>query len=201
MDKPPAKHRVIVILVLGHLLLVATSLLSTVSPSGLVSQILAIGNPYLRATHAGVDARPVYLAHGKPDEQPLRLQIDEDRLMPPTITGAGSDDRQQRWLATVALLAEREQPSLLAELVLPILKRPKASESAKSFNGSKLSLIREPTILSDVLEDQAPPIYEARIIESEGTIAVVRLLPSRLTAIAIQGEAIAIQSEIEGESP
>ena len=170
----------LVLFALGHLFLVATSFLSTVSPSGLASQILAIGNPYLRATHSGADDRPVYLAHGNPDEQPLRLKVDGNGLLPDTIAGAGSDDRQQRWLATVALLAQQEQPSLVAELILPVIKRPPFPEQTVANNGQIVRLIREPTILSDMLDDQAPPIYEAKIVNDRGEIAVVRLLPCLL---------------------
>lgn len=182
------KQRGFVLFIMGHLFLVATSLLSTVSPSGWMSQILAVGNPYLRATHFGVDARPVYLAHGNPNEQPLRLRVnDDEELLPNTIAGAGSDDRQQRWLATVGLLAEQEQPSLVAELVMPVLQRTQWQRPSDAIQDPMVRLIREPTILSDVLDDQAPPLYEAKIINNQGEIAVVRLLPPRLTATAIGG--------------
>lgn len=137
------KHRSIALLIVSHFFWVTTSLLSTVSPSGFVSQILAIGNPYLRATHSGVDARPVYLAHGDPNEQPLRWKVNDNELLPDTIAGAGSDDRQQRWLATVALLAEQEQPSLVAELVLPVLQRPPFRDQTDISHAQVVQLTRE----------------------------------------------------------
>jgi hypothetical protein len=73
-------------------------------------------------------------------------------------------------------------------LILPALKRNETLDSDRTNGESIVRLERQPTILSDILEDQAPPIYEARIVEDQGQVAVVRLLPSRLTATSPSAE-------------
>ncbi|WP_404305686.1 hypothetical protein [Neorhodopirellula lusitana] len=193
------RSRCLVLLVLVHLFLVWVSLCSSVQPSQWASSVLQIGHAYLQATHFGVDGRPVYLAHGKPEEQSLRLQLDGVSLLPERLAGAGADDRQQRWLSTARLLATEEQPSLVAELILGLMRHQTsgsddlASELMSSVDlqdGQKdgqpvvVSLLREPTILSSVLDDQQPPAYQARVVVDEGRVALVRLLPERLTATA-----------------
>lgn len=102
--------------------------------------------------------------------------------LPPVLPGAGADDRQQRWLGTLTLLADRDQPSLVAELLQPALKQA-ASPTRPAF----VRIVRHPTVLSADDSDDPPP-YEAWIMPSGNPDApdwsIVCRQPRRLTAIA-----------------
>ena len=156
-------------------------------------------------THFGVDDRPLYLAYGNASERPHRLEVtradlqhfdsevewtnphfrenDESRLTivrgPAAAAGLAISDRYARWLATAATLAETEQPSLVAELLLPVLGQD------DSIRGVRI--IRRPTDLASTLETEDTP-YVARVIRGASEISLVQLKPTRLNAIADRPE-------------
>lgn len=109
--------------------------------------------------------------------------------LPAVLPGGGADDRQQRWLSTLALLSERDQPSLVAELLRPALSLETSGEKP-----GFVRIVRRPTILSTV-DEKAPPPYEAWVLSSDeqqdaAEWTIVCRQPARLTAAAVdpQGE-------------
>ena len=171
-----------------HIFAILVSFTGVVEPSMLHANISSLLNPYLQATHFEADDRPVYLAYGDPSEQPHRLQITTDSVVdidsadkatwesagPEPSGGMAVSDRVARWLSTAAMLADEEQPSLVAELLLPIVE--------KNRSVAAIRILRLTTDLSEInAEPQSP--YVARVVRSEnGAVSLVRLTPSRLAA-------------------
>jgi len=109
--------------------------------------------------------------------------------------GTGACDRQQRWLGTIMVLAGNDQPSLVAELMLPVLEGQsdllkQIDESSGLDSGNKSSasiveLVREPTIMSSVVDDQQSAAYRARLVRSGDRVALVHVQPERLVAVSV----------------
>ncbi|TWU02800.1 hypothetical protein [Stieleria varia] len=185
-----------------HLGLVAISFAGVVQLSGLQSAILDTAAPYLESTHFAAGGRPYYLAHGDPDEQPHRLQVStsssavNDESLWSTVEpfgapGMAGNDRYARWFATAATLAEAEQPSLVAQLLLPIV------ESDDSI--AAIRIVRLPTQLTTAVDDSQPPPYVARVARKNGRVSLVQLQASRLTTMSNQsvGSDEALESDDE----
>lgn len=174
-----------------HLAAVVVSYTSVVEPSSLQAKLVQFLQPYLRISHFGADDRPVYLAHGDALEQPHRLQVSSskgdarqfDDTDWRTIEGFGgraapglaASDRMARFLSTVALLSRNEQPSLVAELLLPI-----ATEDAQL---TAIRIVRLPTDLNDI-NVEVEAVYEARIVRKEDSVSLVQLREERLSTEA-----------------
>ncbi|MEM6978836.1 MAG: hypothetical protein AAF539_04145 [Planctomycetota bacterium] len=171
-----------------HLALILLAMLCQVSPSTTASAILAICRPYWQATHFGIEEAPVFLASGDVIEQPLALAIsdpsfnDAEPLLPMVIGGSGPDDRQQRFLRAMAALVEADQSSLIAEWLLPLINT--STVAPTSSQETVVTLLREPTLLSTIEDDEAQPPYQARIIFNGESIGLVQLRSPRLTATA-----------------
>jgi hypothetical protein len=178
------------------LIAILISFTSVVEPSGIHSRLSSLVHPYLRPAHFSADDRPVYLAHGDPSEQPHRLQTttasitdiesfdtDQWRTVEPagraalsSYPGLAVSDRSARWLTTAAMLADNEQPSLVAELLLPIARQ--------NPNVTAIRIVRLPTDLSDINASAESP-YVARVVRSGDLISLVQLQPARLSSQAI----------------
>jgi hypothetical protein len=185
-----------------HLFALGVSLLAVVEPSSIHARLQSLLRPYLQLTHFGVDDRPLYLAYGDTSEQAHRLEVTEAEIqqsdasvewMNPhfrasddsqlTIVGGWAaepglavSDRYARWLSTAATLAESEQPSLVAELLLPVLR------SDGSLRGVRI--VRRTTDLNTTLDENLPPPFVARIATVAGRRSLIRLQETRLNAIA-----------------
>lgn len=178
-----------------HLPAVFLSFAGVVEPSSLHARISALVQPYLMVTHFSADDRPVYLAHGVESEQPHRLQITSDKLFEingerdcrwqtvgmgnylaeDCLPGLAVSDRVARWLATAAMLAENEQPGVVAELLLPI---------AEHFTeANAIRIVRYPTDLNDINVVPSSP-YLARIDRSDDAVSLIQLTPRRLSSQA-----------------
>lgn len=189
-----------------HLFALLVSLSAVVEPSSIHAQLHGVLRPYLQSTHFGVDDRPLYLAYGDTSEQAHRLEVTDAEIQESdanvewtnphfrssddsqlTIVGGLSagpglavSDRYARWLSTAATLAESDQPSLVAELLLPVLP------SDGSIRGVRI--VRRTTDLNTTLDDNLPPPYVARIATVSGRTALIRLQETRLNAIAGDSE-------------
>lgn len=174
------------VLAVAHLIAVAFSYLAIVEPSSIHTSILASSAPYLRSTHFAADGRRYYMAHGTPDEQPHRLQyatLDDQQAIdsntnwetvkPSGIPGLASSDRYQRWMILTATLAESDQPSLAAALLLPLVKQDDSIDVIR--------VIRLPTELTTAADDSAPPPYVARVVRDENQTRIVSIQSPRLT--------------------
>lgn len=171
-----------------HLFAITASFLSVTAPSETQDRWLRFVQPYLQATHFGLDDRPIYLADGAASEQPLRLQVsataspvgpqDWRIIDSPGWPGLPADDRMHRWLATAAMLAESEQPSLVAELLLPVAVH---DESIKAIRIRRLPRASGPGIV----DGESLP-YTARVVRSGDRVSLVQLQPSRLNATAVE---------------
>lgn len=189
-----------------HLFALLVSVSAVVEPSSIHARLHSLLRPYLQLTHFGVDDRPLYLAYGDSSEQAHRLEVtdaeiqqsdanvewtnphfrssDDSRL---TIVGGlaaqpglAVSDRYSRWLSTAATLAESDQPSLVAELLLPVLPQD------GSIRGVRI--VRRVTDLNTTLDDNLPPPYAARISTVAGRTSLIRLQETRLNAIADDSE-------------
>lgn len=190
-----------------HLFALLVSFSAVVEPSSLQSRLERVLVPYLQLIGcASNQPRPFYLAHGESDEQPHRLEVTRDEIQhmdadvtwqnphfgtrdsgqitivsgPAATPGLAVSDRYQRWLSMVATLADQEQPSLVAELLLPVLA------SDPSIRGVRI--VRIPTDLASTIDDQLPPPYVARVIGQSDRASLVQLRATRLSAVTGSGE-------------
>ena len=171
-----------------HLFALLLSYAAIIEPSSTHSQLLDASAPYIRSTHFAADGRPFYLAHDTPDEQPHRLQFasrgDKESLVidtqtewttiePVGVPGLGSWDRYGRWVTLAATLAESEQSSLVAALLLPLVSADESIDAVR--------IVRLPTQLTTVAEDTAPPVYLARVARTSGRVDLVSVPAKRLS--------------------
>ena len=90
--------------------------------------------------------------------------------------GLAESDRYARWLSTAATLAENDQPSLVAELLLPVVR---GDESIRAIR-----IARQLNDLDATIEDSLPAPYMARVVRRGDSVALVQLQPERLSAMA-----------------
>jgi len=174
-----------------HLMAILISFTSVVEPSSIHARLAKLIHPYLRPAHFAADDRPVYLAHGNSSEQPHRLQVTTTAVIAidavetyPWQTvlsdghrGLAVSDRTHRWLSTAAILAENEQPGLVAELLLPIAQ--------KDPGVTAIRVVRLPTDLNDVNAEIESP-YVARVIRDDNRVSLVQLKPARLSSQSLR---------------
>lgn len=174
-----------------HLGAILVSFTGVVEPSTIHARLSQLVYPYLRPAHFSADDRPVYLAHGDAAEQPHMLQVSADEVTdasavdsyrwrtvgPQRNAGLAVSDRVARWLSTAAMLAENEQPSLVAELLLPIVQR--------ETDANAVRIVRLPTGLSDVTEESQSP-YVARVVREQNVVTLVQLNPARLSSRVVE---------------
>lgn len=188
-----------------HLFALLVSFSAVVEPSSVQVRFQDLFRPYLQATHFGADDRPLYLAYGDSSEQPHRLESTEVEITsgdadvdwqsvhfreddvttfsfvggPAATAGLAVSDRYGRWLSTAATLAENEQPSLVAELLVPVVRSDEAIRAIR--------IVRMTTDLSATVEEDNYP-YVARVIRDGNRVSLVQLQPSRLSAKADSGD-------------
>ncbi len=176
-----------------HLVAIVVSFTAVVEPSSIQQRLSDVLQPYLRPTHFSADDRPVYLTHGESDDQPHRIEVTTQRVTGvdaspgldwrvigpanadsfSSIPGFAVSDRVARWLSTAAMLAENDQPSLVADLLLPVV----ANEP--SIQG--IRIVRYPTDLNDINTGTTVP-YLARVVRAKDRVSLVQLKESRLSA-------------------
>ncbi len=175
-----------------HLFAITLSYTGVVGPSETHSQINEALQVYLRPAHFAADGRPIYLARGEASEQPHRLQtsrlkpladanlfalpIDDSRwetVAPPGARGLGGNDRYHRWLSTAATLSGNEQPSLVAELLLPAVIDDTEIKAVR--------IVRLPTELTTTADDSAAPPYAAYVARKNANVSLVQVVQPRLS--------------------
>lgn len=189
-----------------HLFALLVSFAAVVEPSSLHASLQSLLRPYLQSTHFGADDRPLYFAYGDTSEQPHRLEISKrdiasadaevlwtnphfrsDQRQITFVSdlaggpGLAVSDRYARWLSTAATLAENEQPSLVAELILPLVRQ---DESIRAIRITRLV-----TDLNSTIDEELPPPYIARVIRENDQVSLVQLQPERLAAISARESA------------
>lgn len=172
-----------------HLFAVFISFTRVVEPSAVHASVAGLLEPYLRPTHFSAGDRPVYLADGSPGERPHRMEFTEEPLAHADragevrwttirgdwVAGVAASDRQARWLAEAAALAEAEQPGLVADLLLPVVRQTK--------NARAIRIVRLTTDLDDINAEPESP-YVASVVRDQDRIWLVQLRPSRLSTMA-----------------
>lgn len=187
-------QRLLVGLVVAHLGLLFLSYTAVVGASAGHLRWLSAAAPVLRTTHFGADGRPFYLAQGSSDEQPHRLQFATNPVSgstlkidaqtewttvePSGLSGFASNDHYRRWMSLVATLAESDQPSLAAALLMPLVDHQSESNSPRI---DAVRIVRLPTQLTTAVEDAAPPAYVARVVRNGKDVRLVSIQPTRLT--------------------
>jgi len=176
-----------------HLVAIGVSFTAVVEPSSIHQRLSDLFHPYLRPMHFSADDRPVYLTHGDSDDQPHRIEVtkqpvsglDQSELVDWRAVGPGEaqrfasmpglavSDRVARWLATAAMLAENDQPSMVADLLLPVV--------VKDPEITAVRIVRYPTDLNDINTEITVP-YLARVLRSGDSVWLVQLKESRLSA-------------------
>lgn len=195
--------------VVFHLAALVISYTGVVEPSSLHARLMTLIHPYVRPTHFAADDRPVYLTHGGSDEQPHRIQVTtrpvtesdaagekhwltvgpaEDGGLAST-PGLAVSDRVARWLATAAMLSENDQPSMVADLLLPIAKSDPKIQAIR--------IVRYPTDLSDVTAEVEAP-YVARVIRDGEATSLVQLKERRLSSVPMMGSSDAAVDSADG---
>ena len=173
------------LLAVTHVFVICLSMANSVGTSSLQASVLGWADLYLRPMQFSADDAPVFLASGTETDQTLRLdfqpktQPDPVPLTSEFTPGLAADDRQQRFLASISLLAEAGQDSLVAELLVPVI-------ADRVEPGGTVTLRREPTLLTNALQDEAPPPYQARVIDSNLGPQLLRIQPKEQLAIAIE---------------
>ena len=176
-----------------HLMAITVSFTAVVQPSSLHQSLSEVLQPYLRPTHFSADDRPVYLTHGDADDQPHRIEMTTDRVTGVATSddlkwrvigpaqgggfastpGLAVSDRVARWLSTAAMLAENDQPSLVADLILPVVANQPSIQGVR--------IVRYPTDLNDINAGATVP-YLARVVRDQENVSLVQLKESRLSA-------------------
>ena len=176
-----------------HLMAITVSFTAVVQPSSLHQRLSDVLQPYLRPTHFSADDRPVYFTHGDADDQPHRIEVTNDRVTGvatsddlkwrvigpaqdggfASTAGLAVSDRVARWLSTAAMLAENDQPSLVADLILPVVTKQPEIQGVR--------IVRYPTDLNDINAGVTIP-YLARVVRDQGRVSLVQLKESRLSA-------------------
>ena len=129
-----------------------------------------IARPYCDTAHFRVDSGPLTLS----GEEPLRfvrLQVLESgfgeswkTIEPKGLPRLGEHDRYARLMRLVVMLAESEQPSLIAELLLPIVSRNSQVTSVRVVN----------------LKELDAAIYNARVSRRDGSALLIQVPARRL---------------------
>ena len=176
-----------------HLVALFVSFTAVVEPSSLQQRLAALFQPYLRPTHFSADDLPVHLTHGNTEDQSHRVEITTQRVSGlassedvkwreigpaeeggfASLPGFAVSDRVARWLSAAAILAENDQPSLVADLLLPVVERRPAVQGIR--------IVRYPTDLNDIHVGVSVP-YLARVVRSGTTVSLVQMKETRLSA-------------------
>lgn len=179
---------VISLAIVLHLATLFLSYSAIVEPSASHTNLLDSAAPYLRSTHFAADGRPFYLAHASPDEQPHRLQYASSQdqrpveidtqtqwttIEPAGSPGLGASDRYGRWMGLISTLAQTDQPSLAASLLLPLVSADESIDAVR--------IIRLPTELTTGAQDAAPPVYLAKVVRERNQVNLVAIQSKRLT--------------------
>ncbi len=176
--------------ILLHFALIAISIIATVAPSGLQGRILDGAAWYLLPTHLSADGISIDVGRGDTVEQFHRVEVGEGPGESWVTWGAGHDPspaiesaisgglrqaRWQRYLASVAMLGENQQSALAAWLGEPL--------AAELVASSAFRIVREPTLMTNVVQDSAEPPYTAAVVkDSRGVRRFVWTPPERLSA-------------------
>lgn len=175
-----------------HLLAILISFTGVIEPSTIHAGLTNSVHAYLRPAHFSADDRPVYLAHGNPSEQPHRVEVTSELVTdidqvdtyhwqsvgPGGAAGGAISDRVARWLSTAVMVAENDQPGLVAELLLPIVQQ---NPDATAIRIVRLPF---PSELSGIAEESESP-YLARVVRSGDRVSLVRLESTRLNSRAV----------------
>ncbi len=195
---PPSllTRRMVTVLVVVHLVAIASSMLAVVGSSQTQADINRLLRPYTMATHFRTQGEPVFLASGESIENPHRLQIlkssrpdadlpnledDSDwvTIEPQGIGGFAANDRYSRLMGTVQTLVENLSPSLVAELLLPEVRQDPSIVAVR--------VIRLPTVLSLDEESQPEAIYLAAVSRAEDAVALIEIDEFRLRTMNLDG--------------
>ncbi len=179
-----------------HSLAVFISFTSVVEPSSIHSRLSNLFYPYLRPAQFAADDRPVYLAHGETYEQPHLVQVtatpagDLDAadaestwrtVGPDRFGGLAVSDRVARWLSTAAMLADAEEPGMVAELLVPIAMR--------NPDITAVRIVRLPTDLN-LINAVPETVYVARVTRAGERVALIQLKEPRLSSQAVSSRPV-----------
>ena len=163
------------------------SFTGVVEPSAIHARLNALFHPYLRPPHFSADDRPVYLTYGEAGEGPHQFQVtsatindlekidsyDWRSIGPERAAGLAASDRLARWLSTAAMLAENDQPGLVAQLLLPAVRNDEEIAAIR--------ILRQTTDLSDVNENPES-IYVGKVVRGSDPVSIIQLNPTSLSS-------------------
>ncbi len=167
----PRGRQIISVAIVLHLIATGASLMATVEPSAMHAGLVDQLSPYLQLTHFGGDEQRFYFAHGGKNEQAHRIEWSESATPSESewlpwaadvAPGLAESDRLARFLVRAAELADDDQSSLVATMLLPIAQRQPTMRS--------LRIVRLPTQLTTIIDDAAPPPYVARVVREPATV-------------------------------
>ncbi|QDT13124.1 hypothetical protein [Planctomycetes bacterium K23_9] len=192
---PLSIRRLLSIFVLFHLVAVAVSMTAVGASSQTQAWLNGVLQPYTMPTHFRTQGERVYLASGEAIENPHQLQVlyvsdatKDDAIgsldaslawevMPSQgIPGLAVDDRYARWISTMVTLIDSGSPSLIAELLLPIIRSDDSILAVR--------IVRLPTQLSLVTDAEPDPVYVAAVARSSDSVSLVRIDELRLRTMS-----------------
>jgi hypothetical protein len=191
-------------LVVVHFVAISLSMTAVVASSDTQARLNGWFQPYTMPTHFRTQGERLFLTAGEESESPLRIQVQRqssarltsvsrvaertsldatwETIQPPGMKGLGANDRQSRWLASVMTLVNSESPSLVAELLLPMLRDDESITAIRIVRlSSDLSLDYETFgELDDGTQLSAVP-YTAVVVRRGESTSLVRVNEARLS--------------------
>ncbi len=174
-----------------HFVVVGLSYLSLVAPSNLHTQVVDVARPYLMLLHLDAEGSILSFSTDAKAEKTHRLQQTEstpaDResiwtdVLEPGFVGADRQRRWQRLLVTIAQVSEADQAALAGRLIEPIAMMNPAAGA--------LRIVREPDLMTNVVDDAAEPPYTVAILRSDDSaVRLVRVPSRRMAAESVRGD-------------
>lgn len=178
-----------------HFIAISLSMTAVVASSDTQAKLNGWLQPYTMPTHFRTQGERLFLTAGEESESPLRIQVqrksskpytpnpldDEtiwETIQPPGVPGLGANDRYTRWLASVMTLVNSESPSLVAELLLPMLRGDESMTAVRIVRlSSDLSLDYD---LGDEAKYNNVP-YTAVVVRDGENTSLVRVNEARLS--------------------
>lgn len=189
-------RRVLTAFLVFHAVAIVSSMTAVVGSSESQARLNDLLRPYTMPTHFRTQGERVFLAGGEAIENPHQLQVlrDEPESSDWATIGAGGvrglavDDRTVRWIETLTTLVESESPSLVAELLLPLIRRDQTITAIR--------IVRLPTVLSLVPDTEPDEIYVAAVSRSSDAVSLIQIDEPRLRTMNIATDSVSGENSL-----
>lgn len=162
----PGVRSTISIWLIVHIAFFGISLSAVVAASLLQIQLLNFAAPYLNPLQLRVDARPIYLTHGKGGHEPHRVEwlaAGSTVWQPASVRGRRGSERRRRYFLhakAIATAAGREDTATASLLALPLVDEVMREVASGERAGEPPVRMRVVRLSLDA--DSASPLIEPR---------------------------------------